>query len=1050
MARTPSAARHGTLRLAALLCAALAAPPPLTAQQGSGKVTGVVRDAATGQPLAGAQVFVEGLNVGALSAENGRYFLINVPAGTYTITAQLIGYATVRKENVLVAVDVTRSLDFELPSQAVAVQGVVVEAERVPLIETRATGTRDVVTAQEIQALPVTDISGALQLYAGYLEVPQNTDVLSYLDTERGLTPVRIRGGRGGEVITWIDGIPVNNFLLGGPALSLSSLVTEQVDLARGGFEAKYGNALSGVINIKTREPRTYYQSSLQYQTSALGGALGSDYDELRNFHLLEGFVSGPVPGTANKVRFVAAGRSNSGDGRVLRFDNDIWYPIQQLRDERDNYGSIFDLIPGMRAVGYSQTQDALLKLGYYFSPAAKVTATLVDYQQQLQPYSFAWLQVGFDMYGQCAKIYPEWEDVCRRQYLAGADPQKIEHLRFSNQENQYVIRNSIRRNARLYALNWDHTRGRFAYNIGLGRFEQDRDTCAFLAGVCLGPRIAAISSNGAFVSSYFTSRNHGRHPIFGTSDVMGGDRTESWFARADLSWQATDHHDLAFGAFFQQHDIEFFEGRDVGLNQVQIEWNRYAGRPWDAALYLQDRIEYDFVTIRLGVRFDYGRASGLFFADPQDPTNGTTAFHVCENPTAFGLPADRFVYQDPSTGQTHRGITACALNRELMDAAVAKAMEDDFVEAKPRRQFSPRLGISFPVTEGSSLFFNYGRFSQNPLLNNLYRMTGIGTTTPGGEPIEGTRNALGLVVNSIRTPLLGNPHLLAEGTTAYELGYLAEIAAGRYGFGAVVFTKDQFGLTGVRSGGRDESGRIIFDPGSTYGSTTQEYQVLLNLDYQTARGLEVAFRRRMENHWAFDLRYTYSQVRTNAAPPELELQKQEEADRPARKEIASEIDQPHVLTGVLRFQVDGDPPDIPFGALLANTTLSLTTRIASGLPFTPTTSFSGDCTAADCDRLTRNSGRGPTTIDTDLLLRKNFRHRNVRYGAFVRITNLLNRKNCVQVFTTTGRCDGGAIAQARLQVGSASATGTLSQSWDRADFVSPPRSVNFGITIGF
>jgi hypothetical protein len=49
--------------------------------------------------------------------------------------------------------------------------------------------------------------------------------------------------------------------------------------------------------------------------------------------------------------------------------------------------------------------------------------------------------------------------------------------------------------------------------------------------------------------------------------------------------------------------------------------------------LYFQDRIEYDFITVRLGFRYDLGEAGGLFFANPLDPTAGTTAFEVCQNP---------------------------------------------------------------------------------------------------------------------------------------------------------------------------------------------------------------------------------------------------------------------------------------------------------------------------------------------------------------------------------------------------------------------------------
>jgi outer membrane receptor protein involved in Fe transport len=1018
---------------------------------GQGKVTGVVVDATTGEPLAGAQVYLEGTGIGVLTRDNGRYFLLNVPPGTYTIVAELIGYSTTRRENVLVAIEVTRVVNFELTPSAVAVEELVVEVEQAPLIETSATGSSSVVTAGYIDALPVSSTAEVLALQHGFLEVPQNTDVISYLDTRRGITPIRIRGGRAGETLTLVDGIPINNFLLGGPAMYLSNMVIEQLDYVRGGFPPKYGNALSGIINIKTREPGTEIRGSIRYQTSSVAGSLGNKYADLLNYDQIEGYVAGPIPGTKNNLRFVVSGRNWNRANRVLEFDNDVMNPVQLTRDERGNFGSVYDLIPGWRAIGFDDRRDIFGKLVYYFTPTAKLALTAIDYQRQTKPYDFRWLQAGFDLYGQCAQLYPELEDVCNRTYLEGIKPEKMEDLRRTRQENQWMNSNSIEQRRTLWALNWDHTLGRMAYTVALGGFDQERETCVFLSGICLGSRIASNWRNGPFESSG-GDKNFGKHPIFGTDDTFGGDKVQSFFFRADGQWQATDHHNLAAGVFYQKHDVEFTEGVDVGLNAVQIEWNRYAGEPWDAAVYLQDRIEYDFITVDLGFRIDYGQASGLFFADPRDPTNGTTAFEVCQEPTSFGLPGNKFTYTDPQTGETFTGITACAKDATLMGEAVTVAMQDDFVEAKARSQFSPRLGISFPVTASSSLFFNYGRFSQNPLLHNLYRMTNIGmydcngdvTANPTGPDcklIEGSRQALGTVVNAIRTPLLGNPNLVTEATSSYEFGFLSEIGED-YALSAILFSKDQYGLTGLRRGGVDATGTRVFDAGSTYGTSTFDYQVLLNLDYQTARGFEISLMRRLTDFWGFDLRYSYSRVRTNAAAPELELQKREEADDMVREEIISEIDQPHVLNGVLRFQT-GD--ESPLGAWLRNTMATVVLRMASGLPFTPILDEEGDNI-----RLERNSGRGPMTWRVDLLLQKNFEFRGVYYGLFFRVTNLFNTTNCIQVFSSTGNCDSGAITESRLRRGGIAQLNTISQAWDRADYLSEPRWASFGVRVSF
>jgi iron complex outermembrane receptor protein len=76
--------------LFALLAFVLTAVPQLDAQQITGRVT-----TEGGQPLAAVQVFIAGTGIGALSQQNGRYLLLNVPAGTHTVTAERIGYRSV-------------------------------------------------------------------------------------------------------------------------------------------------------------------------------------------------------------------------------------------------------------------------------------------------------------------------------------------------------------------------------------------------------------------------------------------------------------------------------------------------------------------------------------------------------------------------------------------------------------------------------------------------------------------------------------------------------------------------------------------------------------------------------------------------------------------------------------------------------------------------------------------------------------------------------------------------------------------------------------------
>jgi hypothetical protein len=654
-------------------------------------------------------------------------------------------------------------------------------------------------------------------------------------------------------------------------------------------------------------------------------------------------------------------------------------------------------------------------------------------------------------MVNQCKFLYPDWEDVCERYYLGGAYVTRMEDLRGSNQENEYVLQSSTNLERQLLVAKWDHNfGGRARYTIAIGQFEQKRNTCAFLSGVCLQDHLAYVYSNSGAFALTGDARNFDRHPVFGTDRIFGGEELTTRVARADLEWQATDHHNIQAGIFYQNHDVFFLEGQDVGLNNIELSLSEYKADPWDAAFYVQDKIEYDFITVSLGLRFDYGKAGGTAFVDPRDPTNGTTALQVCDqvdvNGDAFdwGFPSDYFSYE--FEGQTFTGFTACSLERAvgagaLMDTAAKAAFVDDYAEAPSRTQLSPRIGISFPVTANSSIMFNAGRYAQNPTLHSLYRGTGIGTE------FEGTRTVQALVSPGWRAnPLLGNPRLPTEKTTLYEIGYVAAMFDGRYGLSLILYSKDQSGLTGFRSGDFRPDGTPMFDPAATYGSVRPFYDVLVNLDYQTSRGLEFSLRRRLANYWGFDLRYSFAQIRTNAAPPDLEQQKRSEGDPPSREEIRSTIDLPHVFNGVLRFAVGRETPNIPLGSWLRFFSASAVVRISSGIPYTPQVNFSGT------QRLERNSGTSPTNYTVDLRASKDWQLSNVRFGLFLNVFNLFNTENCLQVFPSTGRCDGGAITGARINqiVRFPNAENTISQIWDRPDYVARPRSINVGARVSF
>ena len=78
----------------------------------NGKISGTVIDAETGDPLAGTNVLVVGTSLGASTDANGKFNILRVPVGTYSVKAAFIGYADLTYENIKVSSDLTTNVHF--------------------------------------------------------------------------------------------------------------------------------------------------------------------------------------------------------------------------------------------------------------------------------------------------------------------------------------------------------------------------------------------------------------------------------------------------------------------------------------------------------------------------------------------------------------------------------------------------------------------------------------------------------------------------------------------------------------------------------------------------------------------------------------------------------------------------------------------------------------------------------------------------------------------------------------------------------------------------
>lgn len=264
------------MRAAILLAAvALAVGAAPLAAQTSGTLAGRVRDAATRLPVHGAQVVLD-RRLAAVTDSGGAYTVRGVYAGRHQVVVRVIGFATATRDGIFVRSDETTTLDFALQPQAVRLGEVTVRAAPDPVLDPLATATAQVIGGDELRHLPVSTLEEALALTAG-------TVGESY------------RGGRLGEQSFILDGLGVKNQLdasTGSLGVRIPPDILTEASLITDGFSARYGQALSGMVNVVTKDGGETWQGRAAYETDR---ALPASWDYGLDRMVLE--ADGPLAG---------------------------------------------------------------------------------------------------------------------------------------------------------------------------------------------------------------------------------------------------------------------------------------------------------------------------------------------------------------------------------------------------------------------------------------------------------------------------------------------------------------------------------------------------------------------------------------------------------------------------------------------------------------------------------------------------------------------------------------------------------------------------------
>jgi len=351
--------RRYELLILGLICIFVVSSPSISLAQATGKIAGRVLDAATGQPLPFASVVVLGTTLGATALGDGSFVINKVPVGTHSVRAMMMGFDTATKADVAVDADKTATMEFSLHSKiAATLEEIKVRGQR-EQIDFKSSSTKHVVDSKELTQLPVDSFQEAIALRSGV--VAQGGQL-------------HFRGGRTGEVLYMVDGIPVRDPLVGGQ-VDLATLAMSESEVLLGGLDAQYGNAQSGVVNVSTKEGGSVFTGEIRYLTDDYG-ARDKTYD---NFDRVSVGFGGPF-----FVRDMTY---------FLSLDGTFTDTYLKTTERRSRY-RLFDFI----SLGNRQSNDTKFqgKLAYNISSNYKLTAEYVQNHQLWDNYLHMWSRDGY------------------------------------------------------------------------------------------------------------------------------------------------------------------------------------------------------------------------------------------------------------------------------------------------------------------------------------------------------------------------------------------------------------------------------------------------------------------------------------------------------------------------------------------------------------------------------------------------------------------------------------------------------------------------------
>ena len=766
--------------------------------QTTGKIRGTVTSA-DGQPLAGANVIVDGTTKGAATDGEGNYTILNVEAGSYSVTASYIGYQSSTESNVSVKVDLTTPLSFAMQTSAVEGEAVTIVGEK-RLIEKSATNSVRSVSSEEIQNSASRSVSGMLDMQAG-------------VNITNGR--LSIRGSRAEEVAYTLDGASITDVINTGRDVSAIPEALAEISVESGGFGAHIGGANSGVVRQTLRTGGNEVAGTVRFETG--------DYGHTD----LTATVGVPI---GDKVKTFIALRSNHVDDW-----NPTYYTDFQINDGQPLESTVSGSTPDGEQVVIDFKSGGKDGVAHRAQDILQINATgTVD----LGPLNLR-LSAVVDNNTYESNSLPIY-------YMFNTErlPKSERKLSMYNARANYFLNPNLLLTAGVSTF----TRTFESYDDGMGKPGGFGDALAYYDSASVAAKGIDASwwagGNTNFATPGATYISPAPYYVANTfAFSRPGDITTGWNKNernsfgfdAGMTWQRGDH-EIRAGFDYKKYTYRKYQlstGAMYNINRAIADGDYTREQAVSGtnatvteALSLYNRngqIGYD----------DYGNEVDDGFDGPREPT--VTSLYVNDKyesgdlVLSAGIRIDNFMMDDfkmkdpanPGWGQSNQGL-----------------IESEFEDSETKSVIQPRLGLAFPVSDQMVFHLQYGKFAQMPELDLPYASTRYMHLVWGGQNY--TPDPMGFDLDPIET-------------TQYEVGMSYQFLPSA-AIDVTAFAKNTTGQIVV---GKNEE----VDISNTYG-VAQDAFYYKNGDFTTVNGFEFTLRTRRVSRLQTFASYTWSDAR--------------------------------------------------------------------------------------------------------------------------------------------------------------------------------------------